>query len=379
MPKKTLLKAIQDVFEGKIHVYGKELVLAKAQSFDFYSESLVRDQWYHTLHLRISGDAVSLPASVDAFNLDNALRSADIPFDGLADLVTWLGVADPTQGQDRPSIVFRMNPPADLAIASCNLSAGMLNLTIRAHPKLSTKKIRVTTRAVPDKGLSERRQIAAFFRWSRVKDGIKVGKAVIPIEGADQALVTVLIDEVVVRRNWFVDPTRGRNERLIAVQQFDADLRMIKRELLNPNTSDKFELAVASLLFLMGFNPAVQLETDSPDLVVMTPEGRLAIVECTTRTADSNLKIGKLVDRRSALTKSLSANGHSAQVFGALICALPKDQMAISHADLARNKVILLCREDLTSALERLRYPKNPDQLLLDAESLLANPNMFSV
>ena len=379
LPKKTLLKIIRETFLGQVNVGDKELVLAKTKNFDFYSESLRRDLWFYELHLRITGDAFHLPAYVDTLNLDNALRSAPVPFDGIADLASWLGVADPTQGQDHPSIVFRMNPPADLSMATCKLTNGVLDLTMFALPKLNTNKISIATRSVPGKGLAARRQVATFFKWSRVKNGIRVGKASIPVDGADQVLVAVVIDEVVVRRHWFVDATRARNQRLIAVQQFDADLRMVKRELFNPSTSDKFELAVASLLYVLGFNPVVQIETDSPDLVVMTPEGRLAIVECTIRIADSASKIGKLVDRRSALLKALSANEHSVRVSGVLVCALPKDQMAISDAELTRNRIILVCKDDLASAFDRLRNPRSPDQSLLDAEAKFESLGEFSV
>ncbi len=373
MSKMDSMKAIRELFTGKIHVYGKDLLLGKKETFDFYSESLRRDIWFYALHLRISGETLPSSTLVEAFGLDNDLRNADIPFDGMSDLAGWLHLSDPTYGQDRPSIVFRMNPPAELLLSACRLSESNVELVVHMHPRISSRRLTVTARSVPGKGLTERRQIASHFQWSPAKDGIRVGKARVALEFADQVLVTIAVDGVTIRRHWFVDPARARNQRLVAVQQFDSDLRMIKRELLTPSTSDKFELAVAALLFLIGFNPVVQIETDSPDLIVMTPEGRHAIVECTTRTADSGLKIGKLVDRRSSLAKSLEFNGHSTKVLGVLICALPKDQMAVNDAELVRNKIVLLCKEDITSALERLRFPRDPDQLLLDAESRFAN------
>ena len=371
--KEKSLQIIQEAIAGEIHVYGKKLVLEKKPSLDFYSESLRRDLWFYALHLRVSGNRGSLPTYIDSFNADNALRNARIPFDGVADLAGWLGVSDPVAGQDTPSITLRMNPPADLAIADCKLLAEKLELKILMLPKFEKLKIGVSVREVPGKGLAARYQVGNAFKWKRIKDGIRVGTATIPMQFADQVLVILSIGGVVVRRNWFVNPARARNQRLIAVQQFDQDLRMIKREVLAPSTSDKFELSVAALLYLMGFNPVVQIETDSPDIVLFTPEGRLAVIECTTRIADNALKIGKLVDRRGALTKTLSANDHPAKVLGILICALPKDQMAISNDELLRNKIILLCNEDLTAALDQLRFPKNPDQLFIDAENKLVN------
>ena len=377
VPKQQLVQAIHEAISGTIHVYDKKLILEQKQAPDFYSESLRRDLWFYALHLRISGDRVPTSAYVDSFIADNALRNASVPFDGVADLASWLGVADPTTGQDQPSITFRMNPPADLSLVNCKLSAGKLELKIFAHPKLDKRKIGVAIRSVPGKGLAARCQIGESIKWARVKNGIRVGTIVILLEAADQALAILSIDGAVVRRQWFLDASRARNQRLIAVQQFDSDLRMIKREVLNPSTSDRFELGVAALLFLMGFSPVVQIETDSPDIIVATPEGRLAIVECTTRVADSALKIGKLVDRRGALTKTLNANDHPALVLSILVCALPKDQIAIKDDELLRNKIVLLCKEDIATALEQLRFPKNPDQIFVDAETNLLNTPKF--
>jgi hypothetical protein len=375
--KKDLAKAIQNVIDGVIHVYGNELLLSKAEPLDYYSESLRRDIWFYALHLTVTGDRHSPPAYVDSFNLDNALRNAKVPFDGVADLAAWLGVNDPTSGQDRPSITFRMNPSADLLIAESGLSNGRLSIQINAHPKLAKAKIGIAVRSVPGNGLSARTQIASSLRWARPKDGIQIGKAFTDMEAADQALVVLSVNGIVVRRHWFIDPARARNLRLVAVQQFDSDLRMIRRELLKPSTPDKFELSVAALLFLLGFNPAVQIETDSPDIVVMTPEGRLALVECTTRIADNMLKIGKLVDRRVALMKSLGANGHPIQVMSVLVCALSKEQLTVSEEEIARNKIVLFCNEDIVTALDRLRFPSNPDQMFVDAESRFINSQKF--
>lgn len=367
--KKQLSKVIQSAVDGVIHVYGNELQLLKSEPLDFYSESLRRDMWFYALHLKVTGDRYSTPDYVDSFNLDNALRNAEVPFDGVADLAAWLDVNDPTSGQDRPSITFRMNPPADVQLAESGLSNGTLSIQIHAHPKLTTAKIGIAVRSVPGKGLSARSQVAQRLEWKPVEDGIRVGALTISMKDADQALVVFSVDGMVVRRHWFVDSTRARNQRLVAVQQFDSDLRMIKRELLKPSTSDKFELSVAALLFLMGFNPAVQIETDSPDIVVMTPEGRLMLVECTTRIADNTLKVGKLVERRVALMKALNTNGHTTQVLAVLVCALSREQLTITEDEISRNRIVLICNEDLIASLDRLRFPSNPDQIFTDAEN----------
>jgi hypothetical protein len=197
--------------------------------------------------------------------------------------------------------------------------------------------------------------------------GRREGSATIALRNADAALVMLSVGSSTVRRNWFLDPTKARNNRLLAIQHFDKDLRMVRQAVLESADSAKFETGVAALLFLLGFSPAVQLETDAPDLVVTTPGGQLGIVECTTRIADFSSKLGKLVDRRGSLTKSLQASGHTANVVAAMICRLPRDQIAAHEGELRALNTILVTGEDLAAALERVRVPNDPDRLVAEA------------
>ena len=50
------------------------------------------------------------------------------------------------------------------------------------------------------------------------------------------------------------------------MQHFDADLRKMKQALFDATDSKIVEAGLAAALYLMGFNPAVQLETDAPCL-----------------------------------------------------------------------------------------------------------------
>jgi len=191
--------------------------------------------------------------------------------------------------------------------------------------------------------------------------------AEITLQNADNVLAILMIENSLVRRQWFVDSTKARNNRLIATQHFDKDLRMIRQAVMESPDSVKFEQGVAALLFLLGFSASIQLETDSPDLIVTTPGGRLVIAECTVRTSNFIEKVGKLVDRRGALSRSLSASGHPAPIFAVLVCRLPRDQIAV-HAEVLRAQNVLLATgEDLTRAFDRVRFPTDPDRMLDEA------------
>jgi hypothetical protein len=157
----------------------------------------------------------------------------------------------------------------------------------------------------------------------------------------------------------------------MAVQHFDTDLRKIRSAVLEAPESAKFEQGVAALLFLLDFSPVLQIETDSPDLVVTTPGGQLVLVECTTKISDFSVKLGKLVDRRGSLSKSLAGAGHPPEILAVLICRSPRDQIAAHEDELRTHKIRLLAREDLQDSFDRVRHPNDPDKIVSDARASL--------
>jgi hypothetical protein len=244
------------------------------------------------------------------------------------------------------------------------LAGDTFSATLYAHPKFDVQRVGLALRAVPGLALTERRQVAGEIKWSSVRNGRRTGIAKITLRNADSVLAMLLIGSSTVRRQWFLDPARARNNRFIAVGQFDRDIRMVRHAVLESPDSTKFERGAAALLFLLGFSPCLPLETDSPDLIVTTPAGKLAVVECTTRIADFASKVGKLVDRRGALSKALSASGHPAPVAAVLVCRLPRDQIAAEAELLRVHKAILVTGENLSAAFDRVRFPNDPDRML---------------
>ena len=191
------------------------------------------------------------------------------------------------------------------------------------------------------------------------------------MQDCDSALAMLMIGASTVRRQWFPDPAKARNNRFMAVQHFDTDLRKIRSAALESPESAKFEQGVAALLFLLGFSPVLQLETDSPDIIVTTPGGQLVLVECTTKISDFSAKLGKLVDRRGSLSKALAGAGHPPEILAALICRSPRDQIAAHEDELRLHRVLLLTREDLQNSFDRVRHPEDPDKIVTSAKAKL--------
>jgi len=362
--KKELIAVLADASDGMLRLSDRVLSLSKEHSYFLYSDMSQRERWFSELHLQVNGGPRPVPSPMELANVDSALRLAAPPFDGLTDVAGWLGLRAPGSTANSPAIAIRVSPPVDLIFAGCSLADEELLLTLHAHPQFDVSRVALSVRAVPGVAIGGRRQIAHEIQWGGVHDGRLVGTVRIRMQQADQVLAMLMIETSTVRRHWFSDPKRARNSRLLAIQHFDGDLKKIRQSVLDSSESLKFEKGVAALLFLLGFNPSLTLETDGPDIVVTTPNGRLVIVECTTRIADFASKLGKLVDRRGSLSKSLVESGHSPQVFAMLVCRLPRNQIAAQESDLRIHNTILVAGEDLAEGLNRIRNPDDADQWL---------------
>jgi hypothetical protein len=364
-PKESLLSSLAEATSGSLRVHDMMLILPRGgANYQYKSEMAHRDRWFSEAHLQVIGRSSATLPSDELGLIDDALRASSPPFDGLSDVSSWLGLKAPMSASDLPTISIRVNPPVDIIIDQCRLSEDRLQVTLHAHPQFDVGRVRLAVRALPGKGLSGRLQVSDRISWGSVQNGRREGVVQVSVAEADNVLVILMIGDTTIRRRWFIDPARARNQRLLAVQQFDKDLRMVRHALFESTNPSKFETGVAALLFLLGFSSTVQLETDSPDLLAATPAGRLVVIECTTRIADVASKVGKLVDRRGALLKALQASGHAAQVVAILACRLPKDQIAVHGETMRSHNTILVAAEELTAGLERVRFPTDPDALL---------------
>lgn len=375
--KQVLFDVLKKAAEGKLEVSGLSFELFCDREYGYHSDLVSGEKWFSELKLYVNGarnDAFSL-SHIDACKIDDALRQSSPPFDGLSDLAGWLGLSTPLHSHESPVITISVFPPVDLIISESSLKKNVLNLVFYAHPNFELSRLDVALRAVPGIGVKSRRQVGSEVKWKLLKKGVRKGLARINLQKADSVLTMLVIGNQTVRRQWFIDQTKSENNRLISVQHFDKDLRMLKTALFDSSDSrdqTRFEMGVSLLFFLLGFSSAVQLESDSPDLVVTTPWGRIILVECTTRIADFSSKLGKLVDRKRSLTKILQERKNPTRVEGVLVCALPKDQIAIRTNELQAHQVILATKDDLLSALEKLRFHIDPDKFIDDALAQMA-------
>lgn len=364
LTKADILQRLEKAAVGELEVNGLQLHLEAATSLDYYSEVPHPDTWFSDIHLQISGSKLTPAPLLDSIFNDNELRRANPPFDGIEDLCSWLQLTDVRIIGREPTISLRISPPVDIIFDESEVRANSVQLTLSAHPKFDTSKIGLAIKEYPGNGIATRKQTSTLISWKRAKNGRRPGVLKMPLTKADSVLAMLTVCGRTVRRQWFLDPDKAVNARYVATQLFDKDLSKLKQAVLEATDSVRFEQGVASLLFLLGFATAIQVETQAPDILAATPGGKLAIIECTTKISDFQSKLGKLVERRNGLLKSLEATGHALRVDAFLVCGLPKAQIAVEDRLLAQHQVTLLCKEDITQAFTQLRIPANPDEML---------------
>lgn len=368
--KRDLMSVLTEAAQGTIGLDGRTLKLVGSQPYNYYSEMERSDRWFSELHIQIGADNSDKLAPGVLANIDNDLRASAPPFDGLSDLNSWLGTSAAALSGGMPTIVARVVPPVDLIFERCELRENVMTLVLHAHKNFDTTRIRLAVRGFPGEGLESRQQVAKRIEWSSKTDDKLEGIIRMRIENCDSVLAILMIGPSAVRRHWFLDPAKARSSRYMAVQHFDADLRKI-RVSLESQESAKFEQGVAALLFLLGFSPVLQLETDSPDLIATTPDGQLVLIECTTRISDFSAKVGKLVDRRGSLSKALVGAGHPPDILAVLVCRSPRDQIAAHEHEVRSRKILLWAREELLDGLDRVRHPGNSDKMVENAKAAL--------
>lgn len=379
VPQEELLRILDQAASGIVEVSGIKLELKSERSKYFYSNNSYRNSMPNELHLRSTGDARQSLSSEEETGLETLLKKSSPPFDGFDDVVSHLGMDDLGINSRNPSIEISVFAPVDLDYENCSLRDEKLSVSIVAHPDFNVGKLTVAAIGGPEGDLSLRQQLSSGITWTLTSAGERHGVACVDFKNADYADVILIIGSITVRAELFSDQERSRNIRLLAARHFDKDLRMTRDAVFNSDDPKRFENGVSALLFLTGFSSAVQIEKDSPDLIVSTPKSSLILVECTTKISDFSAKLGKLVNRRGSLSKAMEKAGHTPKISAMLVCCLPKDQIAIKSEELKKHKVILITAEDLNDWFEDSQVINDPDKIIESREESFSRGHLGSL
>lgn len=175
---------------------------------------------------------------------------------------------------------------------------------------------------------------------------------------------------------WLVDPHHITNPRKGIFELIDPGLSQI-RDLLSKTpkgAARELESAVAWLFWMLGYSVAhlgaVKFTQDAVDLLVATPRGNFALVECTTGVISVDKKVPNLLRRRAQVLEMLARSSHNAvRVLPILVTSCTRAEVEQEIAPAQQRGVLVLTRTDLEEMVTQANLMFDADDLYQRAET----------
>ena len=241
---------------------------------------------------------------------DWAFRSANPPFANVTDLLSYvdlLGVSDGFRVVALPPVVVD---------GTSRIRGETGHLKIRRGKALLPEGVSLGVIIHADNKIQERIKLSSSsFRWSKSIDSeyIVVGEAEITVPKASIAHCFACYGEQAFHHYWIGDPDASQNPLRTVYELYDPQLSKVS-DLLNQSSkrgsTRDHESIVAALLWMLGFAPLhLSAVTDAPDLMAISSDGNIIVIECTLSSLKTDNKIQKLVDRTNEVREALARSG----------------------------------------------------------------------
>ncbi len=306
-------------------------------------------------------------------SMDLELRAADQPFFDVNELFTFLSIPIDLRNAISARHDFALRSPLWISQQS-TVRDGKIYVEVMAPPSIEPAEVKLGFKVPTSNGFQRFSVLGNTLNWDDA--GIwRAGKYEYALDDAQYAQCFLSYKGEPLYALWLIDQSKSLNYRAGIYDLFDRE-RTVLRELLYPKKdSQQLEDGVALLLGLHGFavtKYGFGKLKDGPDLIVDTPIGRTAVIECTTDIPDKGDKLSKLIQRTTRIRTYLSNAGHAnKEVLPVLITNLPREETKADLGMLAKHGIALVCRENIENLLERLNLPSNPEQVFDEARSLV--------
>jgi len=323
-----------------------------------------------------------LKQATDSRQLDWELKASDIPFDNLDELLIHCGLLTLTQMGDLTTLQVVAEPLGLIGDKSIIMN-GEARIECRLAKALDIGKIRVGYKVFQkDFVVMDRASVnGSALEWQQKKD-IKIGICRVSVGDAPLLQAFLSYTGVSLHQWWLRDPQKHLNRRYAVHQVFDEDMKLLKMMLLKPESdkSDAFEGAVSTLCNLLGFSvvsygrmPKLQ---EGPDIIAVTPAGKIVVIECTLGLPNNKDKLAKLVQRTTLVKEKLTAAGYGdLQIQAAIVTPLSRNEVVADLEDASKHNIAVICKEDIERLLSRVDLPPNPENLFQELRKLIKGTN----
>jgi hypothetical protein len=312
-------------------------------------------------------------------DIDWEIKAASPPYEGLQELANEFGLGVLSEGPISVDVVARnvaVIDGQDSKVVGSN--AGVHILLAKG---LSQERVNLGYRIYVPGEITKRGIISGtMMQWTE-EAGHDRGIVALQTTSAAVLNCAVTYDGVTQSHLWLSDPDRAQNPRRAVYEAFDPKMEILKSIVgaaqNRGQVARDLEAAVAWLLWMLGFSVAhlggTPRTRDAADLIVTTPSGHFAVVECTTGLLKAENKLALLHQRAENVRAALAASNNAfVRVLPVMVTSKTMNEVVPDIEAAEKLGVLVITREGLDRAtVQTLRLP-NADQIYTEAEQTVS-------
>ncbi|WP_354307658.1 hypothetical protein [Sphingomonas trueperi] len=368
---------IGSLLDGVIEIRGCRYYFQK-NADDFYDVKLdeapggVSSRQLHVHALTLIGGLQNEIINRPSFDWE--LRSHSEPYDGMIDLLQTVGIAI----TENTNASFEVRSPIVVAIDTRSMVRGSrADVKVRLVKGLDFGKAAVGYRILANGSLFSRGVwVAGHFKWED-EGNVCVGSGHFDVPPAALIQAFASYDGKAFHSWWIHDPDKSQNPRRAALEVYDPGLKILTGYLRGEGSDPgkDLEFAVSWLVWLLGFSPSHlgvnSKMKDAVDILVSSPEGNIALVECTTGVLKAGHKPSVLLGRAAAVRASLNATNNShIKVYPIMVTTKLREEILPEIKEVMNSGVYVLTRDDLEALLIRTAIVNDANILLAEIEQV---------
>jgi hypothetical protein len=307
--------------------------------------------------------------------LDWELRAAQTPYDTIQDLMGEYLLG----GMFTDVITIEVIGTSVMAIdgESSRIEGEVATISVNLAKTLPTAEVAVSYRLFNQGKVIDRAYIeGSRFDWTERND-VQRGTFRLAVPSA-AVLHCYSLYGGVAQTHWYItDASKAQNSRRSIYEAFDTGAGILNEFLARSNSKGRdardFEAAVAWLFWMLGFGVAHLGATartqDFADIILTTPMGNVAVVECTTGLLRADNKLPNLVHRTTAVRRQLDeSNNQHLRVLPVIVTTLTKEEVKADLEQAEKLGVLVLTKEEIDQFVTGTLIPGNAEAMFGAAE-----------
>jgi hypothetical protein len=252
------------------------------------------------------------------------LRASDTPYLSLSELMLELGLSN----SESCKIEILTESPAKI-LPSSIIQNKKATISVATPINLEEKNLKVSYKLFYPNRV-ERGVLTSNIKWQNESHEVKTMKVHLNVDECVTMHVFASINGMCVEDMYIIDPTVSNNPRAVILEVFDNRFGMLNRYLAGEGErkASNFERSIGDLLTTLGFSVwdigDNRYGSNRPDIVAITPNNNVIVIDCTLEQPNQGDKLSKLEERTQSIKRALKEQylGHTTEVLPVLITCL---------------------------------------------------------